>query len=311
MQGYLVIDFKIPITKGNIIMKNNESAFFTPNGKPKLRLSYCAFMDIVGFKEIIQKANTTSKSEAILGRLHKVISIQLGRLNPTGDDNFPPDWYIKVFTDNIIIGQMIQSSDGEPEMGSIINAVVEFQLALALEGFFLRGGISIGEIFIDDRIVFGPALLEAHHIEHCIARDPRIVLSKDVIKLAKTHATLYEEPQTSPQNNEIVFDADGNAFIHYLAYLFDYSDDLQFFADAWDALEIHKNNIESGLKNYRAKPEVWSKYSWLANYHDYCCEQVRRLPGYNEKYRIDSRLLERKLFGITETNSTSGGLEKD
>jgi len=271
--------------------------YFDSSGNPKLTLAYCVYADIVGFENITLEALKQKKGGDLLARLHKVIS--------NFADNYK-EWDIKFFTDNIVIGQPTRADDtSESDFGFTIIPIIEYQLSMALNGFFLRGGFTIGSLFLDDYIVFGSALLEAHEIEQSLAREPRIVLSEDVLKLLKIHVGYYGKPEISPQFNEILIDSDGNAFINYLTSLIDDADDLESLSDAWDGLEKHKLHIESGLVKYRTKPDIWSKYYWLANYHNYFCEEVRHLKGYNRKFRIYSRLLRRRLLKITQANRPS------
>lgn len=54
------------------------------------------------------------------------------------------------------------------------------QIAGALKGFLLRGGITIGEIVHDGECVFGPALNRAYELESQIAKYPRFVLDPDI-----------------------------------------------------------------------------------------------------------------------------------
>lgn len=70
---------------------------------------------------------------------------------------------------------------------------------MTLEGFFVRGGVSIGDYYTNEYLSFGPALLEAHNIESCSAKTPRIVLSKDAKDLVKHHLTYYSNPKYAPQ----------------------------------------------------------------------------------------------------------------
>lgn len=44
------------------------------------------------------------------------------------------------------------------------------------QGHFIRGGMTIGDIFIDDSMVFGPAIVQAHTLETEFAIYPRIVI---------------------------------------------------------------------------------------------------------------------------------------
>lgn len=48
-------------------------------------------------------------------------------------------------------------------------------------GWLLRGGISIGQLFIDDVMVWGDALLKAYYLEDKIANYPRIIIDKNVV----------------------------------------------------------------------------------------------------------------------------------
>ena len=157
-------------------MNGMKSGYFDPDGTPKLRRSYCIYMDIIGFSEISKDARKQGQGDTLLAKLHKIISWQAKDLIPESEPGLIPDWYVKLFTDNIVGGQIIWSSDGEAEFGFVTTKVIYYQLQMALEGFFVRGGLTIGDLFIDEHVVLGRALIEAHSIEQTIARDPKIVL---------------------------------------------------------------------------------------------------------------------------------------
>jgi hypothetical protein len=278
-------------------MTDKKSPYFDSSGRPQLTLAYCVFADVIGFQNMTAEALRKKEGNDLLARLREIISTFA---------NDYRDWDIKYFTDNIVIGQPTRRDDtSESDFGSTIMPIMEYQLNMALNGFFLRGGFTIGSLFLDDYLVFGSALLEAHEIEQSTARDPRIVLSKSLLNLVKKHVGYYGKPEISPQFNEILIDSDGNAFINYLTLLIDNAEYLEDLSDSWNGLEKHKQQIESGLVKYREKPEIWSKYYWLANYHNYFCEDVRHLPGYNKKLRIDSRLLGKRLLRITQNSRPS------
>ena len=52
-------------------------------------------------------------------------------------------------------------------------------------------------------------------------------------------------------------------------------------------LETHKNQVEHRLKEYRTVPSVFSKYAWVANYHNYFC---REFAGDPKDMRIEGRV---------------------
>src|SRR5258708_21417480 len=76
-------------------------------------------------------------------------------------------WEVKAFTDNIVIGCPIylNEPDAEAELGSVLLSVREYQLTMVHAGFFVRGGISISQLYMDDEIVFSDALMEAYSAE--------------------------------------------------------------------------------------------------------------------------------------------------
>jgi hypothetical protein len=190
-------------------------------------------------------------------------------------------WEVKAFTDNIVLGYPI-ADDGEPEMGTTFFNLSLFQLEMVLSGLFVRGAFSIGEHYMDEDIVFGNALLEAYSAEQNIARDPRIILTGSAIKYLKRHLKYYGYIKHSPQYKEILRDVDGQFFINYLDMLI--SDD----GIDYENLNKHRTVIEEHLRKFKSVPKIWSKYSWVANYHNYFCEQRSDID--NKKYKVNSKL---------------------
>ena len=115
---------------------------------------------------------------------------------------------IKIYTDNLIVGYPIKD-DGEEELNEILDNVSEYQFNLALEGLFVRGGVSVGDFYINDDIVFGPALLDAHYVESNLACYPRIVLDDKTVNRLQRYIHNYD---IAPQQNKILIDSDGKWF---------------------------------------------------------------------------------------------------
>jgi hypothetical protein len=150
-------------------------------------------------------------------------------------------------------------------------------------GFFVRGAISIGSIFIDEIAVFGEALNEAYDGEARLARDPRIILTKSAAAAVKEHLEYYRHSEHAPQNRDLLCDADGQFFLNYL-------DDTILIApdDAgpqYDTLAVHKQRVEERLTEYQSEPIIWSKYAWVARYHNYFCDVNRTY--FDESHKID------------------------
>lgn len=241
------------------------------NGKNTILSSYCVYLDILGFSEETKNAFEKNEGHKFFERFITVTS----NTNDMVKDKFN-FWRHKIFTDNIVLGYPIRkTSDGESEFGFLIPQLINYQLNMALEGFFVRGAFSIGELFVGEETVYGPAILEAHELENKLTNNPRIILSQGVTDLVKAHLKYYAELQDAPQYTAILVDTDGQYFINYLFGVLDEDD---YSAD-FDALQKHKNNVENCLNRFREKSRIWSKYFWLANYHNYFCKLINDCPN--------------------------------
>lgn len=199
---------------------------------------------------------------------------------------------LKAFTDNIVIGWPIHN-DAEFEIGTASTCLAQFQLQMAIEGFFVRGALAVGPTYIDDIAVFGGALTEAYHGESTLARDPRIILTNTAMQAAKLHLTYYTDKEKAPHARAILKDSDGQWFINYLDCLLENEEDGKPF---YKELMQHKAAIEQKLADHKSNPSVWSKYAWVASYHNYFCDQH---PHYfSNENRIDKSLFEVGLFQV-------------
>jgi hypothetical protein len=57
-----------------------------------------------------------------------------------------------------------------------------------------------------------------------------------------------------------------------------------------EALTKHKEHIEFNLKKFSGVPRIWSKYLWVANYHNYFCQLVKGYVGYSPSLLVDEKL---------------------
>lgn len=261
-------------------MRDRKSYY--KNGKPVHERSYCAFLDILGFSDSILAATTTGSHDALLGRFQRIFQEQLAWFRTRHKSGL---LYFKTFSDNILIGCPAYSWDMESEFGVMVEALGRYQLAMAREGFFIRGGLSLGPLFIDDDQVFGHALLEAYALESKSAVNPIVVLSRDAEANVIEHLKFYGDPKDSPQARVVLRGPDGRYFINYLSEcIMDTGDEL---AIDRAALDDHRTQVESALGRCRRNPAVFAKYAWLAAYHNHFCDSVTRLRGFDKAFRID------------------------
>jgi len=277
-------------------MKTKKNYYFK-HGKPIHHISCCAFLDVLGFSKRIDDSFVSENGDILLQEFHKIFVKQVNLLR---EDSF---LYMKSFTDNIILASPRFTNDLESEVFFIVESISNYQFEMAQHGFFIRGGLSAGPLFIDDNSVYGPALLIAHHIERDIAVNPIVVLSDNVKKLVFKHVNFYASKKIAPQNIDILVNADGNLFINYLSECYIYPDYANESMEInWNALKIHKEQIEKSLNVYQADPYVFAKFSWLAEYHNYFCDSVKFYSGYNSNLKISSTLSKVQFKDIATTD---------
>ncbi len=257
------------------------------SGKPVMKKSVVVFVDILGYSNMIKSINSPEETADCLIRLHEALYESRKEIDPQEDNLLgvlvEKDLYaMSSFTDNIVIGYPIRD-DGEAELGGIFLKLSYFQMIMTMKGFFIRGAISIGDIYIDDTLVFGPGLIEAYEAEKDKARDPRIVLAQSAQSAVEKHLDYYGRGSHAPQNHCLLKDSDGQYFIHYLDPLFDDEDPL--FSER---LVKHKDMIDNKLSSFKSSPKIWSKYFWAANYHNYFCESNNFI---NKSMKIDTEKL--------------------
>jgi hypothetical protein len=215
---------------------------------PKLRLSAFVFMDVLGYADLIRRAEKNGKQQILLEEIHQALEKGRHWLDNRSDMRFgKKDLYVfKSFTDNIIIAWPIHD-DAESELGSLFFKLTYFQFEMAIKGFFVRGAISLGNAYVDDVTVFGDALTEAYFGESSLARDPRIILTASSVAAIKRHLRYYGNSRHAPQVTEILCDADGQWFLNYLDCILAAENEVgPFYAEFLQ----HKAAVEAKLKEF-------------------------------------------------------------
>ena len=266
--------------------KNNP--YIVPGEPPRTRNSVVAVLDVLGFAETMRAAYRNESSPKLLAELRSAMDDAYKNFEERKWNNeIRTSWYVKAFTDNIVIGHPVVFSDAEGELGSVLLALREYQIEIVIAGFFVRGGVGIGELYMDDEIVFGDALLEAHEAEQSIARDPRTVMAKSAQSYITQQFRFYGDPTEAPQNQVLLRNVDDQLFVNYLGAAFDEDPQRPMFG----RIERHRLTVERKLEEFRSQPPIWSKYAWVAGYHNFICqEQGREFRN----YRIDTKLLRQR-----------------
>lgn len=225
--------------------------------------SVVAFLDILGFSEEIKKKCPGECDENLESFYDAFTKTQKGAFSPKCFDDMPMCY--KTFSDNIVLG--IPLSDPINNIGAILISTAAFQFYLAVGGFFVRGGITEGLYFMDENVVYGPALIEAHELESKLAMYPRVVLGDSFKQLTKEHG--MGEPGCI-LGDYIIKSADGAWFVNYLITCVDpetpHEPNIQ-------QLVCHAETLKEKLREYENKPRVHDKYIWSAHYHNWFCRE--------------------------------------
>jgi hypothetical protein len=263
-----------------------NNPYFQADGIPKTKRSVVVVSDILGFKEEMKKAYDDGRANDLLIKLRSAInnSYSLLKYESQLSHGFAKEYEMKTFTDNIVIGFPIER-DAEAEMGSAFFHLGAMQLGMVQSGFFIRGGIAIGELYIDNDIVFGDGLIDAYRAESQLARDPRIILSRSATEYLNIHLSYYHPVEHSTQYRDLLSDIDGQIFLNYLDGMLIAEDEHGPF---YEELLKHKVIVEEKLDEFVNNPIIWSKYAWVANYHNYFCDQYKY---FDESHKIDSTKL--------------------
>lgn len=281
-------------------MTEPAMAYLNEAGRPRLRQSIVAFIDILGFSESSTASASTTDSQMLLDRIAAAIDDSRNFVRETiqdGDRTRNQRWATKFFSDNLAFGYPFEDSaaDGAADVLFVIRSAQRYQLKMALNGFFVRGGMAQGPICLTDEIIFGSALIECYQLESKASIVPRIVLSES---LRNTILRSHDEKagwRDRTAAEAICRDVDGWWFVNYLDAARD-SDGVQ-----WSLIEQHKTSILKSLQ-HTTRHDVLPKYGWACRYHNVFCHWHQADPGYSDQYRI-SRLDEQStIYRLNDAN---------
>jgi hypothetical protein len=256
--------------------KTSIGAFATEDGQPHVQEAVIAYFDILGFTQDMQAAAKKGQSDDFLKRFSSVAK----GWYLAARDNFSAEWgdgrrlwELNSFSDNVVIGHPIRHG-GEVELGHVMSDIAMLQMGFILEGgFFLRGAVAAGDLYMDDDVIYGTGLLSAVDAEH-EADVPRVVIHASAARLVREQLRFYASIRNAPHTRILLRDEDGHLFVNYLSAAFEYAT-----GAVEDWLKQHREIVVGRLERYRSKPRIWAKYAWVARYHNYFCTSFAGVEG--------------------------------
>jgi hypothetical protein len=130
---------------------------------------YVAFIDILGFREIVKRSEADPRLyEALVKTLSEIHARE-----PLGGEE-TVDFQFQTFSDSIVIS----AASSKIGLAYLLNSIHSLTLGLMQESLLIRGGIAKGKLYHEKGVMFGPAFIQAYEIEQTIANYPRVILSK-------------------------------------------------------------------------------------------------------------------------------------
>lgn len=162
-----------------------------------------AYLDILGATNRIRESKIAQDDS--LNLLYNLYKHTMSLASENGIKKFS-DIKFKIFSDNIIIAKKV-SDDINNDVLSLLGCVSNFLCSSVCDsvGWLVRGGVTIGDFYIDDMIVWGSALVRAYELEDKIAVYPRVVLDDNVVEII-----------TKIDADYVRRDTDGQCFLNFM-----------------------------------------------------------------------------------------------
>lgn len=240
---------------------------------------YIAYVDILGFSDLVRSKNWREKIE----RVFEIVRISIQRTSTAATTNIvPKDPLRSLFSSDSIVLWQKPDDDSKWEekvkaLRFLLHAVEKIQFLCAIENIWMRGGISYGEVLYDSKNsnVAGPGYIEAYKLEQ-VAEFPRVLVDSKIIQDALPNANerkryLRDINQTygySEYSGKFLFDfgsinptgstfkQDYPFFVHYLNRLSNEGE--------MKNLHIVWENLRTNL--YASAPKIFRKYQWVLEY---------------------------------------------
>lgn len=233
---------------------------------------YVAFIDVLGFKELIERSET---DEAVLQRLVHVLNdvTRMAELQkPLREQKEQPEYWagmfrISTFSDSVLI------STHRDSLGLMLITLVVGLMSVKLlgKGVLTRGAISHGKLIHTEKVVLGRGLIKAYQLESTTAIYPRILVDDSIVNDPSIKDSMKARFRE---------DFDGlwhlNIFEDPLLMLGLFSEVHPKGGKGNDYLREARDEIEYSIKNAKSL-SVKAKVTWLAKYYNEHA-QALRLP---------------------------------
>lgn len=163
---------------------------------------YIAFIDVLGFTELVGNPADTNKLESYFDSLEEIFRVLEA-------DKSKAELKMLSISDSVIL----MTPGSEDGLKTLLRAIQTLQSSLAQKDIWMRGGLAFGSVFYDEqkRIIVGPGFIRAFKLEGQ-AIFPRVII--DPIILRELNMTL---PQFNNHFNGNIADKNSLKLVHNYA----------------------------------------------------------------------------------------------
>lgn len=227
-----------------------------------------AFLDILGFKKLVwqDKAEALTAINFIDERLDHILTALYRQHGKT--------FSTKLFSDCICLSCEFTSEN----LFYILYELGFIQLFFSFEGIFLKGALSKGNHFENDRMIFSRGLIKAYELEQS-AIYPRIIIDPDLLDHIRKDKDIYYALFAGFKKEDFIIEApDGHFILDYLHLIYEEG------ADQFEDLKRHKRAILKNVQQNNENIRILEKYRWVAEYHNYKFKEIYAPDDWEESY---------------------------
>jgi hypothetical protein len=221
-----------------------------------------AFIDILGFSQMVATSELSTDS---VNRIYKTLT-QMDKYTGSFLENAILDVETKivdpqftVFSDSIVVS----CSDIETNYELFFNYLATLSYTMIESGILIRGGVTLGPVIHEKRLLFGSGMINAYKLESKLAIYPRIIIDD---KLVETVLNMPDrwwnrdgvKVKGVDAKGHIRRDFDGMWCIDFLR--------MWWISDVDYARQWIKEHIGNIISNAPLDQTVQSKIRWLKNY---------------------------------------------
>ena len=244
-----------------------KKSFTVKDEDVKYEWSIVTFIDIIGFKALVE-SNEAADIHEMLGRLRRFQKLE-ERIVGKERSNLKFTYLSDTIVRSIELKRVAKENYRTGVIFHELIEVLHMQLDAIISGFLLRGGITIGEVFVGESMIFGPGLIRAYELESKYAVYPRIVIDPVVLQGAEQISWLRASHHNVERElkflRKLVTDrGDGIQFIDYLNSESEFGEPEEYLL----FLKNHRDLIVNNAEKFRQIEKISAKYLWLAAYHN-------------------------------------------